>query len=56
MSRLLDKQVDGKFPFTYRNSSNTDVTKTWAEARKRMEEEKAKREQIIRQLPKRCQK
>ena len=43
MSRLLDKPVNGQYPFTYRNSAATDVTRTWAEARKRMEEEKDKR-------------
>jgi hypothetical protein len=55
--RLLDKRrPDGSYPFEYRDSANTDITRTWAKARQRMEEEKAKRDQIIRRLPQRCPK
>ena len=37
--------------FRYRCAHTTDVAKTWREHRKRMESEKAKREDIVRQLP-----
>ena len=42
---ILDPQ------FKYRNSSQTDVALTWAEARKKLEEEQRKRAEIIRTLP-----
>ena len=45
--RLLDKKVNGEYPFQYRSAAATDVKKTWEEARKRMEEEKAKRAKIV---------
>lgn len=55
--RLLDKRrPDGSYPFEYRNSSQTDIRVTWAKAKARMEEEKSRTEQIVRQLPKRLPK
>lgn len=45
MKSILDKK------FRYRPSFNTDVTKSWAEARKKLEEEKQKREEARKQLP-----
>lgn len=50
MSRLLDKKVNGQFPFNYRPAAATDVKQTWAEAKKRMEAEKAKRAEIVREI------
>jgi hypothetical protein len=41
-----------RYPRGYKPSHDTDITKTWAEARRRMEEEKKKREEIVRELPK----
>lgn len=43
MSRLLDpKDKDGKFPFEYRDSTNTDVRKTWDLARRKQQADAAK--------------
>ena len=43
-----------KFPRPYRRSIETDITRTWEAARKRMEAEKTKREEIVRQLPRKA--
>lgn len=42
-SRLLDPKKDGAYPFKYRNSASTDIAKTWAEARARIEKEQQAR-------------
>ena len=52
MSRLLDPKKNGQFPFSYRPAASTDVRLTFEAARKRMEEEKAKTEQIVKQIRK----
>lgn len=41
--------LDRSFPYT--PSHKTDITRTWEIARKRLEEEKKKRQEIVRQLP-----
>ena len=38
--RLLDKPVNGRYPFEYRNSSQTNVAETFAKARAKLEAEK----------------
>lgn len=44
MKSILDRS------FKYRPSYETDITKTWAEARKKLEAEKKKREENLREL------
>lgn len=54
MSRLFDKgrKVDGKlkFPFTYRNSSQTDVRATIERVRREQAEREEKRLQNVRKI------
>jgi hypothetical protein len=42
MSRLLDKKEKGKFPFAYTTSINTDVRKTFEQARAKLSEQEKK--------------
>lgn len=48
--RKKPKYSDGRYQNGYRNSRETDVAKTWAEARKKLEEEKKKRELVRKEL------
>ena len=41
--------LDRSFPYV--PSHKTDITRTWEEARKKLEEEKKRRQEIVRQLP-----
>ena len=35
-ARLLDKKINGRFPFEYRNAAATDVRKTFERVREEM--------------------
>lgn len=51
---MKPKYTDGnRYPRGYRNADNTDITRTWEAARKRLAEEAEKRSQIVKQLPQR---
>ena len=43
--------LDSKFKYT--NAASTDIRKTFERARQKIEQDKAAREQCVRQLPKR---
>lgn len=40
-----------RYPHGYDQSCDTDITKAWARARKKLEEDKAKRDEIVKELP-----
>ena len=49
--RLLQKKSNGKFPFTYHNSANTDVAATFRRIRRELKESAAKEQQKVSHLP-----
>lgn len=49
MAKPTRSILDRSFPYV--PSHKTDITRTWEQARKRMEEESRKRQEIVRQLP-----
>ena len=46
--RLLDKPINGRYPFEYRNSSQTNVAETFAKARAKLEAEKQR--SVVREI------
>lgn len=51
---MKPKYSDGRYPHGYKMSHETDITKTWARARKEIEETKSKREELrkkVEQIP-----
>lgn len=39
-----------RFPRPYRNAADTDISRSWADARKRIEADKAERARIVTEL------
>lgn len=44
MAKLTDKRVAGRYPFSYTPSAATDIRKTFARERKRLDDERKQAE------------